>query len=545
MEELSKQAELPQLVNTGGSHGTALGPKIPLSKKPVDKALDYAALKDALLKMYDVTEDGFKRRFRSCRPEPGDTFIQFSVRLDSYFKRWIEMAHTDTTYKSLYDLIMRDQFLHICSKDLSLFLKERIPDSLGKMVALADQYREAKYTSASNLINKVKLNARKEQRSKPAERTSFIPVRDRKCLRCGKTGHIALDCRVNLQKTSSALSEDKKNFKGKICNTCTIPTDSIEDAISTGCTSTLPSSCQSITNVSMPVSSGHVDGKPVTVLRDTCCSSIVVKRDMVDNESLTGGKQVCILADGTRVEAPIARIAIDTQYLQGKFEGWCMANPVYDLIIGNIGDARDPGKPDPSWQHTGDVETREQVRNKIKSYVQLKVKDIITDEVNSNDIKKAQLEDTTLDKIRRYVLTGDTVASKNGTVKLILKRGMIYRQFSTSKHNKVSCTQLVVPKSYRETVTRLAHESIMSGHMGTQRTLARVLSAFYWPGVSAGVKRTVPKGKIDLVYGKQVREPMAILKELWTKEMDDPEVKSTYQYVIDLRERLDATCELA
>ncbi|CAG2250028.1 unnamed protein product [Mytilus edulis] len=38
---------------------------------------------------------------------------------------------------------------------------------------------------------------------------------------------------------------------------------------------------------------------------------------------------------------------------------------------------------------------------------------------------------------------------------------------------------------------------------------------------------------------------MAILKELWTNEIDDPEVKSTYQYVIDLRERLEATCELA
>ncbi|XP_052079017.1 uncharacterized protein LOC127717282 [Mytilus californianus] len=421
---------------------------------PVDKALDYPALKDALLKRYDMTEEGFKRRFRSCRPEPGETFIQFSVRLDSYFKRWIDMAHTDTTYISLYDLIIRDQFLHICSKDLSLFLKERIPDSLEKMVALADQYREARQTSASNLIDKgnqsntssvrnqsgskpVDYSTKKEQRSiKPTERTSFVPNRDRKCFRCGKNGHIATDSRVNLQKTNSGSSDDRKNFKGKVCNTCTIPTDSIVDAIPTGCTSTLPLSCQSTANVSMPVSSGYVDGKPVTVLRDTGCSGIVVKRDMVGNESLTGGKQVCILADGTRVEVPIARIDIDTPYLQGEFEGWCMANPVYDLIIGNVEDAREPGKPDPLWQQTGAVETREQVRNKSKPFVQLKVKDIITDEVNPNVIKKAQLEDTTLDKIRRYVLTGDTVTRKNGKVKWILKRGMIYRQFSSSKPDR-------------------------------------------------------------------------------------------------------------
>ncbi|CAC5422122.1 unnamed protein product [Mytilus coruscus] len=310
MEELSKQAELPQVVNTGGSHDTARGPKIPPFEEgndeinsyrrrferyataqkwqldiwathlsallkgkafdvyallPVDKVPDFAALQDALLKRYDMTENGFKRN-----------------------------QSNSSAVKSLNG-------------------------------------------------QKTVDNARKEQRSKLAERTSFISVRDRKCFRCGKTGHIALDCGVNLQKTSSALSEDKNNFKGKIYNTCTIPTDSIVNAIPTGCTCTLPSSCQSITNLSMPVSSGYVDGKPVTVLRDTGCSGIVVKRDMVDNKSLTDGKQ----------------------------------------------------------QHTCAVETREQVRNKSKPYVQLKVKDIITDEVNPNDIKKDQLEDTTLDKIRR------------------------------------------------------------------------------------------------------------------------------------------------
>ena len=38
---------------------------------------------------------------------------------------------------------------------------------------------------------------------------------------------------------------------------------------------------------------------------------------------------------------------------------------------------------------------------------------------------------------------------------------------------------------------------------------------------------------------------MTILKELWTNEIQDPQIKSTYQYVIDLRERLESTCQLA
>ena len=38
---------------------------------------------------------------------------------------------------------------------------------------------------------------------------------------------------------------------------------------------------------------------------------------------------------------------------------------------------------------------------------------------------------------------------------------------------------------------------------------------------------------------------MAILRELWTDEVEDEEVRSTYDYMINLRKRLEHTCELA
>ena len=38
---------------------------------------------------------------------------------------------------------------------------------------------------------------------------------------------------------------------------------------------------------------------------------------------------------------------------------------------------------------------------------------------------------------------------------------------------------------------------------------------------------------------------MAILRELWTDEVEDEEVRWTYDYVINLRKRLEHTCELA
>ena len=49
----------------------------------------------------------------------------------------------------------------------------------------------------------------------------------------------------------------------------------------------------------------------------------------------------------------------------------------------------------------------------------------------------------------------------------------------------------------------------------------------------------------ELLYGRNVRGPMAILRELWTDKVEDEEVRSTYDYLINLRERLEHTCELA
>ena len=49
----------------------------------------------------------------------------------------------------------------------------------------------------------------------------------------------------------------------------------------------------------------------------------------------------------------------------------------------------------------------------------------------------------------------------------------------------------------------------------------------------------------ELLYGWSVRGPMTILKELWSGDVETTEVRSTYQFVLDLQERLEQTCKLA
>ena len=60
----------------------------------------------------------------------------------------------------------------------------------------------------------------------------------------------------------------------------------------------------------------------------------------------------------------------------------------------------------------------------------------------------------------------------------------------------------------------------------------------YLPALLFAV-REVPQESLgfslfEVLYGRNVRGPMAILRELWTDEVEDKEVRSTYDYVIKI-----------
>ena len=82
---------------------------------PKEDALNYDKLKVALLKRYELTEEGFKRKYKKCRPENGETFQQFTTRMKSYFTRWIDMASIEKSKEGLQDLILREQLTFICN----------------------------------------------------------------------------------------------------------------------------------------------------------------------------------------------------------------------------------------------------------------------------------------------------------------------------------------------------------------------------------------------------------------------------------------------
>ncbi|GFO28931.1 Zinc finger protein [Plakobranchus ocellatus] len=64
------------------------------------------------------------------------------------------------------------------------------------------------------------------------------------------------------------------------------------------------------------------------------------------------------------------------------------------------------------------------------------------------------------------------------------------------------------------------------------------------------VYREVPQkstrfAAFDLLYERTICNPMHILRDLWTKEIQEPNLKSSYEFVLNLRDRLDDTLQIA
>jgi len=91
----------------------------------VEDAQDYEILKDALLKRFDLTEEGFKQKFKSARAEVGEAPTQFIARLENYLMRWIDLANVEKDFDGLVNLVVRKQYLESCPVQMAIFLRER------------------------------------------------------------------------------------------------------------------------------------------------------------------------------------------------------------------------------------------------------------------------------------------------------------------------------------------------------------------------------------------------------------------------------------
>ena len=546
------------------------------SRLATSDANDYDKLKTSLLKRFHLTEEGFRSKFRTCKPEQGETAPQFVIRLENYVTSWMSQSGTPKTFDGLLDLMLREQFMNSSPKPLQLFLKERKFDSVKDMAESAERYDDA---HSQGLVFK-----NRESETRPTEsRQTTDPLHGKTCYNC-KGKHLIRDCpsmrkvktaamsHSNQGKSSNSTfrSSDRRRVDnrhdwytqggpgsdkryGKSQNqyaagclenanlaNCCLDSDISGDSVTLECGHKLPvmsAACNdTIPDDGMPVLRGYVFDELVAVLRDTGCSGVVVRADIVPDKHFTGQTKRCVLIDGTVRIVPVARITVKTPYFSGTVDALAMKKPIYDLILGNIPGVKSPDdldiEPKVNWakqKPEGDVnleeaveqdwvsaellqavQTRAQKEAEKRKPRQLKVATPIG-EVSPKDLGREQEDDDGISQLRERAITKEEKVSKDGGRTWIRNEGNIYYRYFQSPKIEGGRTfkQLIVPKRLRQHVLKVGHDSLLAGHLGVRKMTAKVLSEFYWPGVQGDISRycrscdlcqkTFPKGKVPKI----------------------------------------------
>ena len=525
-------------------------------------ASNYETLKNALLKHFQMTEEGYRVRFHTNRPGKGETPTQFAQRLKSYLNRWIELSGIEQDFESVVDLVLREQFIQCCSKDLSVFLKEHDIDNIKKLAEVAEKFTEARGVSsftASTLHRFKQFEQRTptidQHKEKGKLNTENISGK-RRCYICNDPTHLANKCphrshgkksvtqglispneptENSGQQVENTRLDSNGQLPGKVANEtssgCII--ERLHDCC-LGTSGNVELKCGHKIVVSnlqlgekesnslpknMPTCEGFLFNQKVSVMRDSGSSIAVVRRSLVPKCNFTDEDRVCVLIDGSVRKFPVAEIVVDTPYYHGKLMALCVKNPVYDLIIGNVSGAKPAFEPDPNWTPTlfenfSDAKTYKQENLdavETRAMKELKKKPIKPLDVPSpigNITPEEFLKEQTSDESLSHLWEKAKQKLEGNKYRFVIHNKILVRE-CISDTGKFTSPKVVVPTKFRESVMKLAHESLLSGHLGIARTYYKVFSEFYWPGIHQDVtnycrscdicQRTLDKGRVTPV----------------------------------------------
>ena len=345
----------------------------------------YEQLKSALLKKFQCTPEGFRKRFRESKPTAGEPFETYAVELRRLADRWISLSKVEKTYEGLLGLILSEQLLQSVSHDLATFLCEKDERSFQNLIKSAESYRHAHPNknlarrSEATVFGSV-ASVRDEHRpsehfgptnsfrghggyqSGPSRfwnRRAFDSTRrswgdgrfrgqaTRKdivdtgrsgnqssttkcCFLCKQPGHLHQTCPWKSRKNPC-----------RICNFSHPPDQCpFHKAVakeSMACALAPPSVCPEVDfSGKLHLQSGTVNGVRCSVLRDTGATICAVRKRLVQPCQLLGSSVRCVSFGGREEEFPLAKVSVDCPYFSGEMTCCVLDAPIADFIVGNV-----------------------------------------------------------------------------------------------------------------------------------------------------------------------------------------------------------------
>ena len=198
---------------------------------------------------------------------------------------------------------------------------------------------------------------------------------------------------------------------------------------------------------------------------------------------------------GMPIYLPRLKCNIQSKFFSGKVNAVVAPIKCADVLIGLIPGLKESVRKglDLINGANGDsnvsvnVVTRSQHKNKQVLPLVNNVPDL---SIVPKDFAEAQKTCPSLANVIQSLETSEEISCRGRVVKYVRSKGLIYRECIKSKDDKdVGRKQLVVPLKFRDSIMKLGHESLMSGHFSSRKTTDRILHKFFWPNAGADITR--------------------------------------------------------
>ncbi|XP_066964303.1 LOW QUALITY PROTEIN: uncharacterized protein [Macrobrachium rosenbergii] len=466
-----------------------------------EQCANYETVKEIILKAYKQVPEAYRLKFRHFRKNSSMTFMEFARCKQQYFNEWCNSMEV-STLEDLKELILTEDFKNNIPAEMKLYIEECQVNKFTRIAELADEFalthQFSKEWQEKKIHPKTFETKGYRQFSKEPVCNSQLKtskhLSDMKCFFCEKKGHIIKDC----FKHKTYLARQMKPFN--LVSSGVIPYFRWMNG------KILKSFGNYLSKGSLAVSESGIR-KPVTVLRDTGAAISVVLKSSLPDDSVTGDEFILIGVSDACIPCPLQTIYLDTDYVTGLVKVAVTDTlPVkgVDILLGN-----DLGKEsclvNPIVMKTPVPEAEVAVVTRSGFCTDSDNYDLDLDSnvdsslisvpleisLQRDDLIRAQRDDVSLKHIFEKCEEGsgndDYVKEK-----FILKNNLLHRLsrpiFANS--NEV-IDQVVIPFKLRPKIISLAHDNIMSGHLGVNKTLKKIYDSFYWPSLRRDVKNFV------------------------------------------------------
>lgn len=339
----------------------------------LDEAKDYDTLKSVILTKYEMNAETFRNKFRNRERKQNETVRELIYDLGQNFDNWVEYAGIDKNDAAgITQLIIMEQAMNHLPRDLTIYLRDHKVKNSKEMADMADgyianrggseywkrkeanklnfrfngkdqnrnnQYRSNKqqhkpnekdyhdnHDNGGNRHGVTKPNGQNpyhhsnENNHPQSNRLNSNTNNDFICYACGKPGHTAKYCpdkKTQSNSNNKPLGANPKNgFKCQISNEQRHEHDEIEARCK---------KCQL---------SGTVNGKQVTIYRDSMCTQTAVAADIVPEKCYLGSN-ITVRGITGSVSLPLAEIDLQCKLVSGKVQVVVVPGLHREVLLGH------------------------------------------------------------------------------------------------------------------------------------------------------------------------------------------------------------------